>query len=246
MRFRFREIDEEKKEWVVPEALTKFPEIALNPLRDRVLSCFDVNKDGKIDFKEFISVMSVFSADGPRYGAAARTCFSILGSTNPCNNLFVVHLSARDQKLRFAFNMHDFDGNNKIDRDDLLKYLRLISASSDQRQKKEDREEMEAAEKNAEEALENLEAKIEFHEERMKELKKEKKDDETAAERDRKMGMHQKRKEFLQEEKRLNDIVAKTLEESSTDEQKKFLSLEDFKNVVERSDFQAKLVISLV
>ena len=71
LRFRFREIDEEKREWVVPEALIKFPEIALNPLRDRVLSCFDVNKDGKIDFKEFISVMSVFSADGPRHGVVA-------------------------------------------------------------------------------------------------------------------------------------------------------------------------------
>ena len=66
------------------------------------------------------------------------------------------------------------------------------------------------------------------------------------AERERKIGLHQERKEFLQEEKRLNDIVAKTLDESSTDEQKKFLSLEDFKNVVERSDFQAKMVISLV
>ena len=156
-------------------------------------------------------------------------------------------LCGRDQKLRYAFNMHDFDGDNKIGRDDLLSYLRLISASSDQRQKKEEREEMEAAEKNAEEALDdNLEAKIGFHEERVKELKKEKKDDGPVAERERKIGLHQERKEFLQEEKRLNDIVAKTLDESSTDEQKKFLSLEDFKNVVERSDFQAKMVISLV
>jgi len=42
------------------------PELAVNPLVKRVISIFDENGDGSVNFKEFISALSVFNAQGDK------------------------------------------------------------------------------------------------------------------------------------------------------------------------------------
>jgi Ca2+-binding EF-hand superfamily protein len=44
------------------------PELAGNPLLERVIAIFDKNKDDEIEFKEFISALSTFSEKGNKEG----------------------------------------------------------------------------------------------------------------------------------------------------------------------------------
>ena len=78
------------------------PEIAINPLKERILVAFASASgeamDGAFDFKEFITLLSVFSQYGPL-----------------------------EQKMKYAFKMHDMDNNGTISADDLKKYLALIT-----------------------------------------------------------------------------------------------------------------------
>eukprot|EP00689_Sawyeria_marylandensis_P001979 EC822816.1.p1 GENE.EC822816.1~~EC822816.1.p1 ORF type:complete len:200 (+),score=79.99 EC822816.1:26-601(+) len=61
---------------------------------DRMFSLFDGNKDGTIDFKEFICGLSVFSEKG-----------------------------TMDEKLKFSFKIYDFDGDGGISKEELYKLL---------------------------------------------------------------------------------------------------------------------------
>ena len=73
-----------------------FPSGNVKEFCEQVFRTFDTDKDGFINFKEFLFGMHVTSAETP------------------------------EEKLRWAFRMYDVDGNGFIDPDEMLKVLRAI------------------------------------------------------------------------------------------------------------------------
>lgn len=73
------------------------PELAVNPLLERVVAIFDTNKDNQVEFKEFISGLSIFSDKGNKEG-----------------------------KLKFAFQVYDIDGDGYISNGELFQVLKMM------------------------------------------------------------------------------------------------------------------------
>ena len=75
---RFRKLDKDSCGTLTTDEFLSVPELANNPLLERVIAIFDKNKDDQIEFKEFIAALSTFSDKGNKEG-----------------------------KLRFAFQVYD-------------------------------------------------------------------------------------------------------------------------------------------
>ena len=73
-----------------------------NPLLDRVCLCFELEEDGAtLDFQKFLVGIAAFNSPG-----------------------------LRQQKLKLAFRIQDFDGDNFISKRDMAEYTRRVSADT--------------------------------------------------------------------------------------------------------------------
>ena len=61
---RFMKMDKDRSGAIDKEEFLSLPQIANNPLAQRLMAIFDEDGGGDIDFKEFIKALSVFSAKG--------------------------------------------------------------------------------------------------------------------------------------------------------------------------------------
>jgi Ca2+-binding EF-hand superfamily protein len=100
LRLRFRQVAGDD-EWIEPKELMLLPELRDNPLRERLLHCFDADDNGLLDFREFAIAMSYFSDN-----------------------------SSREKKLMLAFRIHDYDGDDRISKADLFSYLKDVTRYS--------------------------------------------------------------------------------------------------------------------
>ena len=92
------------------EDFLRIPELAINPLGDRIVHAFFFeSKSGdedKVDFKDFVRVLAHFR---PIKKSAEKN-----------------KLNTRMEKLHFAFRMYDLDGDDKISKEELLAVLTMM------------------------------------------------------------------------------------------------------------------------
>ncbi|KAI3388688.1 hypothetical protein SNEBB_001401 [Seison nebaliae] len=94
---RFRRIDLDGNGSLSATEFKSIPELDQNPLVQRVIDIFDTDKDGEVDFKEFIQGISLFSVKGEKLS-----------------------------KLRFAFQIYDVDNDGYISNGELFQVLKMM------------------------------------------------------------------------------------------------------------------------
>ncbi|ODV84731.1 hypothetical protein CANARDRAFT_28876 [[Candida] arabinofermentans NRRL YB-2248] len=98
---RFMKLDADNSGAIDKEEFLNIPGIGQNPLAKRVIDIFDTNRGGDIDFKEFVTGLSIFSSSG-----------------------------SVDDKLRFLFKVYDIDDDGYISNGELFLVLRMMVANS--------------------------------------------------------------------------------------------------------------------
>ncbi|TPX56635.1 hypothetical protein PhCBS80983_g04381 [Powellomyces hirtus] len=98
---RFKHLDKDNSGSISIEEMTAIPELAMNPLAHRVVAVFDSDGRNEVNFKQFVSALSVFSKQ-----------------------------AKREQKLSFAFKVYDVNGDGVIDATDLFQILKLMVGSN--------------------------------------------------------------------------------------------------------------------
>ena len=94
---RFRRLDKDGSGMLEPNEFFDIPELAQNPLVQRVISVFDKNKDGNISFYEFVTGISKLSEAG-----------------------------SEDDKMRFLFSIYDIENDGYISNGELFKVLKMM------------------------------------------------------------------------------------------------------------------------
>jgi serine/threonine-protein phosphatase 2B regulatory subunit len=94
---KFKSLDTNKSDGLSIDEFMAVPELVHNPLVRRVVSTFDADSDGEVDFKEFITAISVFSK-----------------------------ISNYEEKLQFTFKIYDVDGDGFISNGDLFQVLKAM------------------------------------------------------------------------------------------------------------------------
>jgi len=94
---RFKTLDKDRKNCILLKEFLSIPELAMNPLANRILVVFDKSQRKQLVFKEFIENLSVFSIKTPR-----------------------------EKKLKFAFDVYDVDLDGYISKDDLFYIIKLL------------------------------------------------------------------------------------------------------------------------
>lgn len=86
------------KDFISKNDFLEISGIAVNPLKERICICFGfTSKKTALDFKDFLYGVSLFNSPG-----------------------------SRETKLKVAFQIQDFDGDNVISKEDLRQYLTIL------------------------------------------------------------------------------------------------------------------------
>ncbi|KAG9394698.1 EF-hand domain pair [Carpediemonas membranifera] len=94
---RFKKLDKDSSGTITADEFLMIPELAMNPLGQRIISIFDENKDDNVNFREYIKALSVFSAR-----------------------------SDKTDKLKFAFKIYDLDNDGFISNGELFQVLKMM------------------------------------------------------------------------------------------------------------------------
>ncbi|KAK6635350.1 Ca2+-binding actin-bundling protein (actinin), alpha chain (EF-Hand protein superfamily) [Polyplax serrata] len=103
---RFTSLDRGESGTLSREDFLRIPELAINPLGDRIVHAFfEQGCSDRVNFLQFMQVLAHF---------------------RPIKKNKDNRLNSREQKLRFAFKMYDLDNDDKISRDELLAILHMM------------------------------------------------------------------------------------------------------------------------
>lgn len=104
---RFTNLDKNNNGVLSREDFLRIPELAINPLGDRIVhSFFQESNEETVNFRQFMRVLARFR---PTKTKLERN-----------------KLNSREEKLKFAFKMYDLDGDSKISREELLAVLHMM------------------------------------------------------------------------------------------------------------------------
>lgn len=109
---RFLSLDKQGRGYLDRDDFLRIPELAINPLGERIVDAFFTESDDseqKINFQEFIRVLAHF---------------------RPLNKGKDHRLNSRDEKLKFAFTMYDLNKNGYITRDEFKEILNMMVGSN--------------------------------------------------------------------------------------------------------------------
>ena len=83
----------------------RIPELAINPLGERIVNSFFKNSDDRVNFRQFVRVLAHF---------------------RPVRKTRDNNVNSREAKLRFAFELYDLDNDNYISKEELLAILQMM------------------------------------------------------------------------------------------------------------------------
>ncbi|KAJ1657617.1 Calcineurin subunit B [Dispira simplex] len=98
---RFTKLDKNNSGTIDKDEFLSIPQIANNPLAQRLIDIFDADGGGDVDFQEFITGLSIFSARGNK-----------------------------EDKLRFAFKIYDIDRDGYISNGELFMVMKMMVGSN--------------------------------------------------------------------------------------------------------------------
>jgi calcineurin B homologous protein 1 len=89
------------------EDFLRIPELAINPLCDRIVHAFFASNgtDDRVNFRQFMQVLAHF---------------------RPIKKSKENKLNSREEKLKVAFKMYDLDDDDTISRDELINILNMM------------------------------------------------------------------------------------------------------------------------
>lgn len=104
---RFLSLDKSNSGYLSREDFLRIPELAINPLGDRIIHAFfSVESEDSVNFRQFMRVLARFRP--------------VKRNDNPDA------INSRDEKLKFAFRLYDLDGDDKISREEILAVLHMM------------------------------------------------------------------------------------------------------------------------
>jgi len=117
---RFQRLDKSETGYLTREDFLRIPELAINPLAERIIDMFIIESrknrehvesgmDDRVNFSEFCSMLSNFKSKHNKSHS------DDLEAQNP-----------RERKLRFLFKMYDRDNDGLVTVNELLHLLRLM------------------------------------------------------------------------------------------------------------------------
>jgi len=123
---RFTSLDKQQKGFLTREDFLRIPELAINPLGDRIVHAFFRDSAKKNDSSDSFA-NDESSADGIGERVNFPDFVRVLAHFRPLKkNVEKNKLNGREEKLRFAFRMYDLDGDDRISKEELLAVLTMM------------------------------------------------------------------------------------------------------------------------
>ncbi|KAF3845303.1 hypothetical protein F7725_008466 [Dissostichus mawsoni] len=109
---RFTSLDKGENGTLSREDFQRIPELAINPLGDRIINAFFPEGEDQVNFRGFMRTLAHFRP--------------IEDNEKSKNAAVSEPLNSRTNKLLFAFQLYDLDRDDKISRDELLQVLEKV------------------------------------------------------------------------------------------------------------------------
>ncbi|KAM9202573.1 calcineurin B homologous protein 1 isoform 1-T1 [Dugong dugon] len=106
---RFTSLDKGENGTLSREDFQRIPELAINPLGDRIINAFFPEGEDQVNFRGFMRTLAHFRPIEDNEKSKD------VNGPEPLNS--------RSNKLHFAFRLYDLDKDDKISRDELLQVL---------------------------------------------------------------------------------------------------------------------------